>query len=154
MTGLSLGNISGNPASNDKNSAYFSRPLHLINPSLSNSGEKLASLLLIETLLLLWRASYFCLKYSLCNDLIVSLHLPSLLDLAVQHLALLHWIYYSEWIAWPNQSLLTVFSILRICWNLISITDVVQLDASLKPYMFWQYSWTPSCSPHMKANRL
>ena len=47
---MSLGNITGNLASFSKNSAYFSQPLHLINPSLSNPGERLASLLHVETL--------------------------------------------------------------------------------------------------------
>ena len=46
---LSLGNITGNLASYGKNSAHFSRPLHLINPSLPNSGERLAIFLLVET---------------------------------------------------------------------------------------------------------
>ena len=71
VTGLSLGNINRNLASYGKNSAYFSRPLHLINPSLSNSGETLVSLLLVERRLPLWRASYSCLKYSFCDDLVV-----------------------------------------------------------------------------------
>ena len=46
---LSLGNITGSLASYGKNSAHFSRPLHLINPSLPNSGERLTSFLLVET---------------------------------------------------------------------------------------------------------
>ena len=44
--------------------------LHLFNPSLSNSRERLANSLLVETLLPLLRALYYCLKYYFCGDLI------------------------------------------------------------------------------------
>ena len=70
VTQLSLGNITGNLALYGKNSLYFSRPLHLINPSLSNSGEILASLLLVETWPPVWRVSYSCLKYFFCDGFI------------------------------------------------------------------------------------
>ena len=61
VTGRSLGKITGNLSSYGKNSAYFSRPWHLINSSLSNSGERLESLRLVEARFPLWRASYSCL---------------------------------------------------------------------------------------------
>ena len=71
VIGLSRGNITGNLASYGKDSAYFSQPLHLINPSLTNSGERPASLLLVKKLFCLLRTSSSCLEYSFCDDLIV-----------------------------------------------------------------------------------
>ena len=50
--------------------------------------------------------------------------LPFLLDQVAWHLIVSSLIYYFEWISWPSQLLLTVFSNLRICWNPVSISDV------------------------------
>ena len=67
------------------------------------------------------------------------LHLPFLLDLVVGHLVVPSFMYYFEWIAWPNQLLLTVFSSLRICWNLISIPVVVQFDETITIHVLTVY---------------
>ena len=71
LIGLSRGNITGNLASYGKDSAYFRQPLHLINPSLTNTGERPESLLLVKKLFSLLRASSSCLEYSFCDALIV-----------------------------------------------------------------------------------
>ena len=74
------------------------------------------------------------------------LYLPFLLDAVVQHLVAPSLICYFKRIAWPSQLLLIVFPSLTIYWSLISISETVQFDASLKPYTLWKHSWTPSYS--------
>ena len=78
-----------------------------------NTVSSLKSFIFLFEIFFLWWLDCVC--------HLITLHLPFLLDLVVQHLVVPSLIYNSEWIAWSNQLLLTVFSYLRICWNLISI---------------------------------
>ena len=95
-TELFYGNITGNLASYGKKSAYFSRLMHLVSPSLSNSGGGLASLMHVEILLsplkgFTFLFEIFFLWWLGCVYLYIC-HI--LLDLVVQHLVVPSLIYY------------------------------------------------------------
>ena len=116
VTGLSLGNMTGNLASYGKSSLYFSRLLHFINPSPFKSEERRASLLLVETCFFFeelhipaWNIIFVMTR--LCK----ALHLPFLLELVVQDLIFPSLIHYFEWMAWLSQLSFKVFFSLRIC---------------------------------------
>ena len=79
VKGLSLGNINGNLASYGKNSAYFSQPLYLINPSLNwifsrktckfttfwNMASSLKSFIFLLEIFFLWWLD--CVNLCICH---------------------------------------------------------------------------------------
>ena len=76
VTELFYGNITGNLVSYGKNSAYFSRLMHLVSPTLSNSGGGLASLMHVEILLSPLKGFIFLFEIFFLWFVYICVHLP------------------------------------------------------------------------------